>query len=79
MVDYFKKLFNRLVKFLKIRCSVKIKNEKITGKYQTICTKIEYSVEITIESIKDNPIWNKENDKHKDKSHDNFSVSLYKF
>ena len=28
----------------------------------------------TIESIKDDYVWNKENDKHKDKGHDDFEL-----
>lgn len=50
--DYFKNLFSRLVKFIKNKCLVKIKNERIIGKYLKICMNMAYLVMILLNQLK---------------------------
>ena len=73
-VDYFKNLFSRLVKFIKNKMFGKDKEREDYW----IVSKDMYEHGIfsddTIESIKVDYVWNKENDKHKDKGRDDFEL-----
>ena len=74
MVDYFKNLFRRLVKFIKNKM---FGNEKEREDYWKVSKDMyEHGIfsDETIESIKDDYVWNKENDKHKDKGRDDFEL-----
>lgn len=74
MVDYFKNLFSRLVKFIKNKMFGK--NKEREDYWRVSKDMYEHGIfsDGTIESIKDDYIWNKENDKHKDKDRDDFEL-----
>ena len=74
MVDYFTNLFSRLVKFIKNKMFGKDKERE--DYWRVSKDMYEHSIfsDDTIESIKDDYIWNKENDKHKDKGRDDFEL-----
>lgn len=74
MVDYFKNLFNRLVKFIKNKMFGKEKEREDYWKVSKDMYEHGVFSDDTIESIKDDYAWNKENDKHKDKDHDDFEL-----
>ena len=74
MVDYFKNLFNRLVKFIKNKMFGKDKEREDYWKVSKDMYEHGIFSDDTIESIKDDYVWNKENDKHKDKDHDDFEL-----
>ncbi len=74
MVDYFKNLFSRLVKFIKNKMFGKDKEREDYWKVSKDMYEHGIFSEDTIESIKDDYVWNKDNDKQKDKGHDDFEI-----
>ena len=74
MVDYFKNLFSRLVKFIKNKMFGKEKEREDYWKISKDMYEHGIFSDDTIESIKDDYVWNKENDKHKDKGRDDFEL-----
>lgn len=74
MVDYFKNLFSRLVKFIKNKMFSKEKEREDYWRVSKDMYEHGIFSDDTIESIKDDYIWNKENDKHKDKGRDDFEL-----
>lgn len=74
MVDYFKNLFNRLVKFIKNKMFGKDKEREDYWKVSKDMYEHGIFSDDTIESIKDDYVWNKEKDKHKDKGRDDFEL-----
>lgn len=74
MVDYFKNLFSRLVKFIKNKMFGKEKEREDYWKVSKDMYEHGIFSDDTIESIKDDYVWNKENDKHKDKGRDDFEL-----
>ena len=74
MVDYFKNLFRRLVKFIKNKMFGKEKEREDYWKVSKDMYEHGIFRDETIESIKDDYVWNKENDKHKDKGRDDFEL-----
>ena len=74
MVDYFKNLFSRLVKFIKNKMFGKEKEREDYWKVSKDMHEHGIFSDVTIESIKDDYVWNKENDKHKDKGRDDFEL-----
>ena len=74
MVDYFKNLFRRLVKFIKNKMFGKEKEREDYWKVSKDMYEHGIFSDETIESIKDDYVWNKENDKHKDKGRDDFDI-----
>ena len=74
MVDYFKNVFNRLVKFIKNKMFGKEKEREDYWKVSKDMYEHGIFSDETIESIKDDYVWNKENDKHKDKGRDDFEL-----
>ena len=74
MVDYFKNLFSRLVKFIKNKMFGKEKEREDYWKVSKDMYEHGIFSDDTIESIKDDYVWNKENDKHKDKGRDDFEI-----
>ena len=74
MVDYFKNLFSRLVKFIKNKMFGKDKEREDYWKVSKDMYEHGIFSDDTIESIKDDYVWNKENDKHKDKERDEFEI-----
>ena len=74
MVDYFKNLFRRLVKFIKNKMFGKEKEREDYWKVSKDMYEHGIFSDETIESIKDDYVWNKENDKHKDKGRDDVSA-----
>ena len=74
MVDYFKNLFRRLVKFIKNKMFGKEKEREDYWKVSKDMYEHGIFSDETIESIKDDYVWNIENDKHKDKGRDDFEL-----
>lgn len=74
MVDYFKNLFSRLVKFIKNKMFGKEKEREDYWKVSKDMYEHGIFSDDTIESIKGDYVWNKENDKHKDKGRDDFEL-----
>lgn len=74
IVDYFKNLFRRLVKFIKNKMFGKEKEREDYWKVSKDMYEHGIFSDETIESIKDDYVWNKENDKHKDKGRDDFEL-----
>ncbi len=70
MVDYFKNLFSRLVKFIKNKRFGKEKEREDYWKFSKDLYNHGVFSDDTITDIKDDYTWNKENDKHKDKGLD---------
>ena len=61
---------------LRIKCLAKKKNVKIIGIFQKIYILHNIFSDKTIESIQDDYIWNKENDKDKDKGKDDYEIGM---
>ena len=77
MVDYFKNLFSRLVKLIKNKMFGKEKEREDYWKASKDMYEHGIFSDDTIESIKDDYVWNKENDKHKDKGRDDFELQFF--
>ena len=73
-LNYFKNLFSRLVKFIKNKMFGKEKEREDYWKVSKDMYEHGIFSDDTIESIKDDYVWNKENDKHKDKGRDDFEL-----
>ena len=73
-VNYFKNLFSRLVKFIKNKMFVKDKEREDYWKVSKDMYEHGIFSDDIIESIKDDYVWNKENDKHKDKGRDDYEL-----
>lgn len=73
-LDYFKNLFSKLVKFIKNKMFGKEKEREDYWKVSKDMYEHGIFSDDTIESIKDDYVWNKENDKHKDKGRDDFEL-----
>ena len=73
-VDYFKNLFSRLVKLIKNKMFGKDKEREDYWRVSKDMYEHGIFSDDTIDSIKDDYIWNKENDKHKDKGRDDFEL-----
>lgn len=74
MVNYFKNLFNRLVKFIKTKMFGKDKEREDYWKFSSDLYNHGIFSDDTIQSIKDDYVWNKENDKNKSKDRDDFEI-----
>ena len=74
MVDYFKNLFSRLVKFIKNKMFGKDKEREDYWKVSKDMYEHGIFSDDTIESIKDDYIWNKENDKNKNRDRNDFEL-----
>ena len=74
MVNYFKNLFNRLVKFIKHKMFGKDKEREDYWKFSNDLYRHGIFSDDTIQSIKDDYTWNKENGKHKDRNRDDFEL-----
>lgn len=70
MVNYFKNLFNILVKFIKNKMFGKEKERENYWEFSKDLYNHGIFSDDTITDIKDDYTWNKENDKHKDKELD---------
>lgn len=73
-VNYFKNLFSKLVKFIKNKMFGKEKEREDYWKVSKDMYEHGIFSDDTIESIKDDYAWNKENDKHKNKGRDDFEL-----
>lgn len=74
MVDYFKNLFSRLVKFIKNKMFGKEKERDDYWKVSKDMYEHGIFSDDTIESIKDDYVRNKKNDKHNEKDCDDFEI-----
>lgn len=74
MVDYFKNLFSRLVKFIKNKMFGKEKERDDYWKVSKDMYEHGIFSDDTIETIKDDYVRNKKNDKHKEKDCDDFEI-----
>ena len=73
-INFFENLFDRLVKFIKNKMFGKEKEREDYWNFSKDLYTHNIFSDKTIESIQDDYIWNKENDKHKDKSRDDFEL-----
>lgn len=73
-INFFENLFDRLVKFIKDKMFGKEKEREDYWNFSKDLYNHKIFSDKTIESIQDDYIWNKENDKHKDKSRDDFEL-----
>lgn len=73
-INFFENLFDRLVKFIKNKMFGKEKEREDYWNFSKELYTHNIFSDKTIESIQDDYIWNKEKDKHKDKSRDNFEL-----
>ena len=73
-INFFENLFDRLVKFIKNKMFGKEKEREDYWNFSKNLYTHNIFSDKTIESIQDDYIWNKENDKHKDKSRDDFEL-----
>ena len=75
-IDFFENLFDRLVKFIKNKMFGKEKKREDYWDFsKDLYTHNIFSVK-TIESIQDDYIWNKENDKNRDKEKDDYEIGM---
>ena len=75
MVEYFKNLFNRLVKFIKNKMFGKDKEREDYWKFSSDLYKHGgYLLRTLPVLIKDDYIWNKENDKHKNRDYSDIEL-----
>lgn len=74
MVDYFKNLFSRLVKFIKNKMFGREKEREDYWKVSKDMYEHGIFSDDTIKSIKDDYVWNKENDNHKNRDYDDFEL-----
>ena len=75
-INFFENLFDRLVKFIKNKMFGKEKDVKIIGIFLKIYILHNILSDKTIESIQDDYIWNKENDKNKNKGKDDYKIGM---
>ena len=75
-INFFENLFDRLVKFIKNKMFGKEKEREDYWNFSKDLYTHKIFSDKTIESIQDDYIWNKENDKNKDKGKDDYEISL---
>ena len=76
IINFFEKLFDRLVKFIKDKMLGKEKEREDYWKFSKDLYTHGIFSEDTIESIKDDYIWNKENEKYKGKEKDDYEIEM---
>ena len=75
-INFFENLFDRLVKFIKDKMFGKEKEREDYWKFSKDLYTHSIFSDKTIESIQDDYIWNKENDKNKDKEKDDYEIEM---
>ena len=73
-INFFENLFDRLVKFIKDKMFGKEKERENDWNFSKDLYTHNIFSDKTIESIQDDYIWNKENDKNKNKGKDDYSI-----
>lgn len=75
-INFFENLFDRLVKFIKNKMFGKEKERENYWNFSKDLYTHNIFSDKTIESIQDDYIWNKENDKNKNKGKDDYSIEM---
>ena len=75
-ITFFENLFDRLVKFIKDKMFGKEKEREDYWNFSKDLYTHNIFSDKTIESIQDDYIWNKENDKNKDKRKDDYEIDM---
>ena len=75
-INFFENLFDRLVKFIKNKIFGKEKEREDYWRFSKDLYTYRIFSDKTIESIQDDYIWNKENDKDKDKGKDDHEIGM---
>ena len=75
-INFFENLFDRLVKFIKDKMFGKEKEREDYWKFSKDLYNHNIFSDKTIESIQEDYIWNKENDKDKDKGKDDYEIGM---
>ena len=75
-INFFENLFDRLVKFIKDKIFGKEKEREDYWKFSKDLYTHNIFSDKTIESIQDDYIWNKENDKDKNKGKDDYEIEI---
>ena len=75
-INFFENLFDRLVKFIKDKMFGKEKEREDYLKFSKDLYNHNIFSDKTIESIQEDYIWNKENDKDKDKGKDDYEIGM---
>ena len=75
-IDFFENLFDRLVKFIKDKMFGKEKEREDYWNFSKDLYTHNIFSDKTIQSIQDDYIWNKENDKDKDKGKDDYKIGM---
>ena len=75
-INFFENLFDRLVKFIKDKMFGKEKEREDYWNFSKDLYTHNIFSDKTIESIQDDYIWNKENDKNKDKRKDDYEIDM---
>lgn len=75
-INFFENLFDRLVKFIKDKMFGKEKEREDYWKFSKDLYTHKIFSDKTIESIQDDYIWNKENDKDKNKGKDDYEIEI---
>ena len=75
-INFFENLFDRLVKFIKDKMFGKEKEREDYWKFSKDLYTHRVFNDKTIESIQDDYIWNKKNDKDKDKGKDDYEIDM---
>mgnify|MGYP004593337519 FL=1 len=75
-INFFENLFDRLVKFIKDKMFGKEKEREDYWSFSKDLYTHRIFSDKTIESIQDDYIWNKENDKDKDKGKDDYEIGM---
>ena len=75
-INFFENLFDRLVKFIKNKMFGKEKEREDYWNFSKDLYTHNIFSDKTIESIQDDYIWNKENDKSNDKGKDDYEIGM---
>ena len=75
-ITFFENLFDRLVKFIKDKMFGKEKEREDYWNFSKDLYTHKIFSDKTIQSIQDDYIWNKENDKNKDKGKDDYEIDM---
>ena len=75
-INFFENLFDRFVKFIKDKMFGKEKEREDYWKFSKDLYNHNIFSDKTIESIQEDYIWNKENDKDKDKGKDDYEIGM---
>ena len=75
-IDFFENLFDRLVRFIKDRMFGKEKEREDYWNFSKDLYTHNIFSDKTIQSIQDDYIWNKENDKNRDKRKDDYDIEM---